>query len=216
MQFLKRYSSPLGITLLFCIVLILLSIPGTVFSHGVKFIDTDLNQSTGKQAYITTTMHFGSQEHMSTFPMQIGQWQGWDYDTATAKAELGADVMVLRGYETPQLYQPVLLRIVQARTDSSFHPPDICYLSQGYNIQEQDKDEVFVSPASWAEGSPNSLSVPFNLIAVFKGSQGNITERRVALYCYIRACCTNPSSQMISSGKIEASGEGGRDGVQLD
>jgi hypothetical protein len=32
----------------------------------------------------------------------------------------------------------------------------------------------------------------------------------------IRACCTNPSSQMISSGKIEASGEGGRDGVQLD
>jgi len=30
------------------------------------------------------------------------------------------------------------------------------------------------------------------------------------------ACCTNPSSQMISSGKIEASGEGGRDGVQLD
>jgi len=32
----------------------------------------------------------------------------------------------------------------------------------------------------------------------------------------LRACRTNPSSQMILSGKIEASGEGGRDGVQLD
>ena len=32
----------------------------------------------------------------------------------------------------------------------------------------------------------------------------------------IRACCTNPSLQMILGGKIEASGEGGRDGVQLD
>ena len=37
-----------------------------------------------------------------------------------------------------------------------------------------------------------------------------------ALYRVYGACCTNPSSQMISSGKIEASGEGGRDGVQLD
>ena len=35
-------------------------------------------------------------------------------------------------------------------------------------------------------------------------------------YFGLGAYCTNPSSQMISSGKIEASGEGGRDGVQLD
>lgn len=48
--------------------------------------------------YITTKMNFGNQKHMATFPRQITEWQGWDYDTADAKAQLGADIIVLRGY----------------------------------------------------------------------------------------------------------------------
>ena len=32
----------------------------------------------------------------------------------------------------------------------------------------------------------------------------------------VRACCTNSSLQMMLGGKIEASGEGGKDVVQLD
>jgi hypothetical protein len=90
---------------------------------------------------------------------------------------------------------------MQARTDSSFHPPDICYTSQGYNIQEEVKDEVFVSQASWAEGS-RSMLIPFNRIVVVRESQGNITERRVALYCYIKG--NQFTSNTITMIKVEA------------
>ena len=48
-----------------------------------------------------------------------------------------------------------------------------------------------------------------------KGTAGAVNYSEENIFP-IGACCTNPSSQMISSGKIEASGEGGRDGVQLD
>jgi hypothetical protein len=202
MNFLRRYSLLVGLIVLFCIVMILLSIPGTVFSHGVQFIDTDLNQSSGKEAYIVTKMDFGSQEQVSAFPMQIGEWQGWDYDTANAKTELGADVLILRGYISPHVYQPVFLTIMQARTVSSFHPPKVCYAAAGYQIQEEQKDEVAVSPASWAEGSPSSMSVPFNRIVVFLGSEGNITERRVTLYCYVKG--NQFTSDTITMIKVEA------------
>ena len=36
------------------------------------------------------------------------------------------------------------------------------------------------------------------------------------VYFHKGACCTNPFLQMMLGGKMEASGEGGRDGVQLD
>ena len=201
-NFLKHYSLLLGLILLFCVVIILLSIPSTVFSHGVKFIDTDLNQSSGKEAYITTKVNFGSQEQMSAFPLQIGEWQGWDYDTTDIKAELGADVVVLRGYSLPQLNQLVFLTLMQAPTDSSFHPPHACYVAQGFQIQEEQKDEVAVPQTSWAEGSSGSISVPFNRIVVFKESNGNITERRVALYCYVKG--NQFTSDTITMIKVEA------------
>jgi len=133
----NRNSVILGITILIGIVLLLLTSPELLFAPGVTFIDTELYRSSGDEAYVRTKTDFGSQEYMATFPQEIGKWQGYDYDATQYIELLGADIIVLRRYEPKTFTQPVFLLIMQAQTESSFHPPDICVRAQRYEIQEE-------------------------------------------------------------------------------
>ena len=166
--------------------MLFLSSSDLIFSSGVTFIDTELHRSSGDEAYVRTKMDIGSQEHMAAFPLSIGNWTGYDYDASNWVEELGADVVLMRGYAPRAFAQPVFLLIMQARTESSFHPPTVCYPAQGYEIQEKGKETVVVTDTSWAE-SPSSKSVPVNKLVVTKEDEdGAITERRVVLYCYVK------------------------------
>ena len=133
----SRNSVILGITILIGVVLLLLTSPELLFAPGVTFIDTELYRSSGDEAYVRTKTDFGSQEYMATFPQEIGKWEGYDYDATEYVELLGADIIVLRRYEPKTFTQPVFLLIMQAKTESSFHPPDICVRAQRYEIQEE-------------------------------------------------------------------------------
>ncbi|MEE8469712.1 MAG: exosortase-associated EpsI family protein [Dehalococcoidia bacterium] len=185
MAFVREYSTVIALFILVCIVILLLSIPEMVFSSGVSFIDTELHRSSGDEAYVRTKMDFGSQEHVSAFPTEFGKWKGYDYDPTEWEELLGADVIMLRGYSFPGLYQPLFLLIMQAKTESSFHPPTVCYAAQGYQVQEEGKEQVVVTDASWTEAT-SSISIPLKKLVVIKESDGEITERRVVLFAYVK------------------------------
>jgi len=131
-------------------------------------------------------MDFGSQEHMAAFPREVGKWQGYDYDTTKYVELLGADIMLLRSYEPSTFSQPVFFLILQAKTESSFHPPDICVRAQGGLVQETGDEQVTVTDASWVKGSTN-ISIPMKKLVVTKNAKdGTIKERRVMLFCYVK------------------------------
>ncbi len=168
------------------IAVLLLSSSDLIFSPGVTFIDTELHRSSGDEAYVRTRMDLGSQEHMAAFPLSMGNWTGYEYDAAKWEEELGADIVMMRGYAPRAFAQPVFLLIMQAKTETSFHPPTVCYPAQGYEIQEKSQEMISVTDTSWAE-SPLSKSIPVNKLVVTKESEdGIITERRVVLYCYVK------------------------------
>lgn len=185
MAFLREYSTVIALFTLACIVILLLSIPEMVFSPGVSFIDTELHRSSGDEAYVRTKMDFGSREHVSTFPTEFGKWKGYDYDATEWEELLGTDVVMLRGYSFPGLYQPLFLLIMQAKTESSFHPPTVCYAAQGYQVQEKGKEQIVVTDASWTEAT-SSISIPLQRLVVIKESDGEIIERRVVLFFYVK------------------------------
>ncbi len=213
MGFFRRYSTVLGFLALILVVVLLLSTPNLAFSPGVSFIDSELHRSTGDEAYVRTKLDFGSAEHLDAFPREIGEWEGYDYDTAGVKQQLGADVALLRGYGRPGLYQPIFFLIMQAKTESSFHPPAICRLAQGYKIQEQGKEQVVVTDSSWVEPSSSSMSIPVELMVSSKESGGKVTERRVALYCYMKG--NQFTSDAVTMIQVEALApvEGPYDGI---
>lgn len=175
-----------GIALLIGITLLLLSSPQQLFSPVATFIDTELNRSSGKEVSVRTKTDFGNQEQVAAFPLSFGKWEGYEYDTTRYVELLGADVMLLRGYEPETFSQPVFFLILQAKTESSFHSPKRCVLSQGHEIQEEGIEDVFIESTAWIK-EHDTLSIPFSKLVVCKKSKdGTILERRVLLFCYVK------------------------------
>ena len=175
-----------GIVLFVLVLLLLLTSPGMLFSPVVTFVDTELYIASGNEAPVRTIMDFRSSEQMSAFPREVGKWRGYDYDTTKYVELLGADVMLLRSYEPRTFSQPLFFLVLQAKTESSFHPPDICVRAQGGEIQSMGDEQVIITDASWVKGS-TSLSIPMKLLVVTQPNKdGTIKERRIMLYCFVK------------------------------
>lgn len=189
MSFYRQHSLVIGLFALACVVVLLVSSPDIMFPKGVSFIDTELTRSSGMEAFVRTKMDLGDKEHMKAFPTEIGDWKGYDYETSWIEESLGADVILMRQYDHPELYQPIYFLTMQSKTASSFHPPPVCYSGIGYELEEEGTEELVVSDTSWTEdqGAYSNISIPFNKLVVFKQSDGEIEERRVVLYCYVKA-----------------------------
>ena len=203
-SYFEKYSWVIGLFLLSIVIIMLFSTPSMIFAKGITIIDTELTHATGDETPVQAKMDFGSNEHMCTFPEQIGDWEGSDYYNTTRVAEsLGADVMLHREYWHPKLYQPVFFLIIQSKNPSSFHPPIVCYPALGYTIKEEGREEIFVHNASWASkpvlptwesrkeelGYFNGTISAKKLIVVKESEEkGNkeVTERRVVLYFYVK------------------------------
>jgi len=130
MNFYRRYSVIIGLYLITCIVILLLSSPGSLLSRQVSFVSTGLYGTSENDITVKTRMDFGDAEHMQAFPMFIAGWEGFEYDVTEVQKSLGADFLLMRAYVKPALGQPIFFTILQAETEPSFRLP-ICYRSQG-------------------------------------------------------------------------------------
>ena len=110
----KRGLTILGVVLLIIVIILLLSSPSIIFTPTATFIDTGLYRSSGNEVPVRTKADLNNPEDMAAFPMEIGKWEGYDYDTTKYVEELGADIMILRGYEPATFTQPVFFLILQA------------------------------------------------------------------------------------------------------
>jgi hypothetical protein len=182
----KRNSLIVGTALMVVVILVLLASPTFLFSPTATFIDTELNKASENRIPVRTKTDFGRPEVMASFPKQIGKWEGTDHDVTEYVELLGANLVLLRNYLPSTFTQPLFFTIVQAKTVSSFHPPKVCFAGQGYQTQEEGDETVDMTDTSWLKGS-TPVSVPFKKMVVTKASKnGQISERRVALYCYVK------------------------------
>ena len=191
MSFIKKYSLVVGISILIAVVVLLLSSSDLFFSSGVSFIDTDLYKSSGDEVYVKTKMDFGNSEHMENFPLQIEDWIGVKYDAGDWKELLNADTGISLAYTRPGLFPPVYLVIVQSESDTSFHPPDVCYQAQGYEIEGSGKESVVVDDPDWMEDS-SRITVPLAKLVVYREAENVdtgktvIDDRWLVMYCYVK------------------------------
>lgn len=213
MSFYRRYSLFIGILLLACVIIALLSKPGTIFSQEAYFIDDEPFRASPDGVYVKTKLDLGDSEHMKSFPMQVGDWAcAAEYDSSYWKDYLEAEAVLLRAYQKNDLYQPVFLQIVQGQSASNVHKPAACHESQGYTIVEQEDDTLLISDVSWAEeGTP--VSIPIKKMVVIKESEGEVTERRVVLYWYVEGNRIASNTVTIIEVSAHAPLEGSYDGI---
>jgi len=206
MRFFEEYSAIIGLLTLTFVIVMLFSTPSMIFAETVTVIDTELARASGDAMQVRTKMDLGSDDCMNEFPTELGHWKGSDYDTANLAAGLGADVMLMRAYTSPESYQPLFFLIVQSDNRSSFHPPIVCYPALGYTIVEEGKETIPVSVQNvgWEEGfsvygkgEKENTSISVKKLVVVKEKNGKITERRVVLYFYINRGFTSNTVTMI-------------------
>jgi len=203
MTFFRQYAIIIGFSLLAIAVVLMLSSPDIIFSKGVSVIDTDLSQSSKSDNYIRTKLDFGDNEHIKAFPRQIGEWEGFDYDTEDQAESLGADVLLMRGYTAPGLYVPIYFLIMQSKDRTTFHPPTICYPALGYTIETEEETEILVSGTEWAETYGDSVTA--RKLVVYKESEGKVVERRLVLYFYVKQNPINPfTSDTVTMIRVSA------------
>lgn len=206
MRLFEEYFTIIGFLVLTFVIVILFSTPSMLFAESISTIDTELARSSGNAMQVRTKMDFGSNDFMNTFPTELGHWRGYDYNTANLAAGLGADVMLMRAYTSPESYQPIFFLIVQSDNRSSFHPPIVCYPALGYTIEEESKEKVLVSVQNvgWEEefsvygkSGEENASISVKKLVVVKEPNGKITERRVVLYLYVNRGFTSNTITMI-------------------
>ena len=184
----------IGIFSLGCISAILLAFPSSILARGVSLIDTEFPNPSGQGTFVQTRMDFANTEQMRTFPVNIGEWTSSSYDTSHIKESLGADVALSRAYHHPTSSDPVFFYILQSTDTSSFHSPPVCYRALGFDIQGESVVRFPVSSVPWAREpwfNPGGISPYQDIISVkklviTKESNGQMTERRVVLYYYVK------------------------------
>lgn len=206
MRFFEEYSTIIGFLVLTFVIVILFSTPSMIFAESISTIDTELARASGDAMQVRTKMDFGSNDCMNAFPTELGHWRGSDYNTTNLAAGLGADVMLMRAYTSPESYQPIFFLIVQSDNRSSFHPPIVCYPALGYTIEEEGKEKVPVSVQNvgWEEefsdygkSGEENASISVKKLVVVKEPNGKITERRVVLYLYVNRGFTSNTITMV-------------------
>ena len=238
-SFFEEYSKIIGLLLLAFVIVILLSTPSMLLAKSITTIGTELSHATGDETPVRAMMDFGNNEHMQAFPEQIGDWKGSDYNTSRIAESLSADVLLMRAYSHPKLYQPVFFLIMQSTNRSSFHPPIVCYPALGYTIEEEGKEMIPVQNISWIEELPlydtrkdkgkgeDKEGIYFNrtitisakkLIVIKKsGENGNekVTERRTVLYFYVKENPFGLTPNTVTMVRVSALAplEGSYDGI---
>ena len=193
-SFLEDYSPIIGLLVLAFVVILLFATPSMILTKAITTIGTELSHATADEMIVRTKMDFGSHEHMQAFPKQIDDWTAFDYNATRIAESLGADVMILRAYSNPNVYQPVFFLIEQSTNRTSFHPPPVCYQAVGYTIEEETKETVLLHNVTFAQerwmekDMPSDVTLSVKKIVVTRESEddGTVTERRVVLYFYVK------------------------------
>jgi hypothetical protein len=222
-SFFEEYSKIIGLLVLAFVIILLFSTPSMILAKSITSIGTELSHATGDETNVRVRMDFGNNEHMRAFPEQIGNWTASsDYNTTRVAERLGADVILMRAYSHPKLYQPVFFLIEQSTNRSSFHPPIVCYPALGYTIEEEGKVMIPVQNMSWVEEPflkpenktyiSSNETISAKKLIVTKESNGTVTERRVVLYFYVKDSLTSNKVTMVRVSAL-APVEGSYDGI---
>ena len=191
------YRVTICVLALTTIAVLLLSTPGLIFVEGITLVDTEIQHSSGHEAFVNTKLDFASGEQIMSFPENIGDWHSISYDWSRVKESLNATVLLCRAYRHPSSPDPVFFLILQSGNASSFHPPTVCYPAIGYEIETEEAgavafnvtDVAWTSGSGWLsehEGRIFHGSISAKKLVVFKDRAGETTDRKVVFYYFVK------------------------------
>ena len=153
---LEEHGAAIGSFALVILVIILLSAPEDIFLN-VAIVDTNLYYKTPDEVYIHMKFNFYDRGALSTFPKNIGNWSGVQYESDEEKAmeAFKTDTVLLRKYNDGTRHVKFVL--IKSENETALHAPEVCYSVSKWNITKKGIENI--NPANWGNISVNKFSV---------------------------------------------------------
>jgi hypothetical protein len=171
---------------------------GDLASPGYDLVaDIDNWQRTERERAVTSPYNFSLSGKLSDIPLQLGEWQGQDVPQTNLEVFilLEPEQYVQRMYRLPD-GRYVWLSLIGSRKSKSFHSPQICYDTDGWQTEVSsvtvplDKGEVYalqlVAQKDWGGGnSAEDVVVYFYLWPSYaRNSQDGMVVAKVTAPIY--------------------------------
>jgi hypothetical protein len=168
---------------------------GDTASPRYEFVaDIDSWQRTERERAVTSPFNFSLDGKLSDVPLQLGEWQGQDVPQTNLEVFilLEPEQYVQRLYTLPD-GRSVWLSLIGSRKSKSFHSPQICYDTDGWQT------EASSVPVPLDKGELYALQ----LTAKKDYGDGNIAEH-VVIYFYLWPTYARDSQDGMVVAKITA------------
>jgi hypothetical protein len=149
---------------------------GDVASAGHEYVaDIDNWQRTERERAVTTPFNFSLRGKLSDVPLRLGEWQGEDVPQTNLEVFilLEPEQYLQRMYRLPD-GRYVWLSLIGSRKSKSFHSPQICYDTDGWQTEASSVAVLL------AKGEVYALQ-----LAAKKDLGGGNNAEHVVLYFYL-------------------------------
>ncbi len=116
----------------------------TSLSRVYKFTsDTSHYFSTSHEGKFVSNTDYLYKPNLENLPWHLGDWEGWDLQSDDS------NILYQRYYENRNSDAGIYLMAVHGTNESQFHTPEVCYIGDGWKIEERRfksinlRDEVF-------------------------------------------------------------------------
>jgi hypothetical protein len=170
------------------------ALSGDVGPPGYEFVaDVDNWQRTERERAVTTPFNFSLSGKLSDVPLQLGEWQGEDVPQTNLEVFilLEPEQYVQRMYRLPD-GRYVWLSLIGSRKSKSFHSPQICYDTDGWQT------EATSTAVPLDQGEVYALQ-----LAAKKDLGGNSAEH-IVLYFYLWPSYARDSQDGMVVAKVTA------------
>ena len=104
----------------------------TSLSRIYKFTsDTSHYFPTSHEGKFVSNTDYLYKPNLKNLPFQLGDWGGEDLDSKDP------NILYHRFYKNPKTYGAIYLLAVHGTNESQFHTPEVCYIGDGWKIEER-------------------------------------------------------------------------------
>ena len=93
--------------------------------------DTSHYFSTSHEGKFVSNTDYLYKPNLKNIPFRLGDWEGEDLDSNDP------NILYHRFYKSPKTYAAVYLMAVHGINESQFHTPEVCYIGDGWKIEER-------------------------------------------------------------------------------
>jgi len=162
----------IGILLLSYVAIFLLS-PNDMTDYTVA--DTEYWRETNNRLMLKTSYDYNSKEDVQTFPKNLREWKGYDFQYPKEVYKLlNADIFLSRTY-TKDDGRLVWMDIINSKVGESFHKQRICVEGAGWKVDNESIAQFKIAEA------PN----PFTILHANRLDYSKKDERQVMVYWFM-------------------------------